>query len=90
MKIRKGLKIQTVGGENVILLQGKYGVDTTKIASLNETSLFLWNLYQDKEFTTEQVAISLMEEFGIDNELAIKDAKRWVDILIQNNFIEQQ
>jgi len=90
MKIRKGFKVQSVGGENIILLQGTYGVDTTKIVSFNETSLLLWNLYEYKEFTVEQVVTSLMDEFGIENELAIKDANTWIDILIQNRLIEQQ
>ena len=90
MRIRKGFKIQSVGGENIILLQGTYGVDTTRIVSFNETSLFLWSLYEDKEFTTEQVTASLIEKFGVERDLAIEDAKAWVDILIQNRLIEQQ
>ncbi|MDU1891688.1 MAG: PqqD family protein [Dysgonomonas sp.] len=90
MRIKKGYKIQSVGGENIILLQGTYGVDTTKIVSFNETSLLLWSLYEDKEFTTEQIAASLIEEFGIEKDLAIKDATSWIDGLIQNKLIEQQ
>jgi len=90
MRIRKGFKIQSVGGENIILLQGTYGVDTTRIVSFNETSLFLWSLYEGREFTTEQITISLIEKYDIERDLAIKDAKAWIDILIQNSLIEQQ
>lgn len=90
MRIKKGFKVQSVGGENIILLQGTYGVDTTKIVSFNETSLLLWSLYQDKEFTTEEIADSLIEEYGIERELAIKDAKSWIEVLIQNRLIETQ
>ena len=90
MRIRKGFKIQSVGGENIILLQGTYGVDTTRIVSFNETSLFLWNLYEDKEFTPEQVMASLMEEYGIERKIAARDALSWVNTLIQNRLIEQQ
>jgi len=88
MRIKKGFKVQSVGGENIILLQGTYGVDTTKIVSFNETSLLLWNLYKDKEFTTDQVASALVEEFDIENDLAIKDAMAWIDVLVQNKLIE--
>jgi len=88
MRIQKGFKIQSVGGENIILQQGTYGVDTTKIVSFNETSLWLWNLYEDKEFTVEEIAASLIEEFDIDKELAVKDAWTWIDTLIQNRLIE--
>ena len=90
MRIRKGFKIQSVGGENIILLQGTYGIDTTKIVSFNETALLLWNLYEDREFTTEQIAATLVEEFGIEKDLAIIDATNWIDILIQNRLIEYQ
>lgn len=90
MRIRKGFKIQSVGGENIILLQGTYGIDTTKIVSFNETSLLLWSLYEGKEFSIEQIVASLMEEYGIDKNLAIKDATNWIDILIENRLIEYQ
>lgn len=90
MRIRKGFKVQSVGGENIILLQGTYGVDTTKIVSLNETSLLLWSLFEEKDFTVEQVADSLVEEFGIDENLAMKDAANWINTLEQNRLIEQQ
>lgn len=90
MRIRKGFKIQSVGGENIILLQGTYGVDTTKIVSFNDTSLLLWNTYENKEFTMEEIATSLVEEFGINKTLAIKDAIAWIDVLIQNRLVEQQ
>lgn len=89
MKIRKGFKIQSVGGENIILLQGTHGVDTTKIVSFNETSLFLWNIFEDKNFTVEQVANSLIEEFDIDKESAINDAEKWLGSLIKNRLIEE-
>lgn len=89
MKIKKEYKIQNVGGENIILLQGTHGMDATKIVSFNETSLWLWEEFTDKDFTTEQVADSLMEQFGIDAELAKKDAVTWVDLLTQNQLIGQ-
>lgn len=90
MRIRKGFKVQSVGGENIILLQGTYGVDTTKIVSFNETSLLLWNVYENKEFTTEDIAAFLIEKFDIEKELATKDATAWIDVLIQNRLIEEQ
>lgn len=89
MRIRKGLKVRSIGGESIILLQGTYGVDSTRILSLNETSLFLWNLYSGKEFTTEQIITSLMQEFSINRSLATKDANAWINVLVQNRLIEQ-
>lgn len=89
MRIKKEYKIQSVGGENIILLQGMHGVDTTKIVSLNETSLWLWDRFYDSDFTVEEVAEALIAEYNINMELAEKDARTWVDTLIQNRLIEK-
>jgi hypothetical protein len=90
MRIKKELTTQNVGGENVILLQGKHGLDTTKIVSLNETALWLWNRFAGgKDFTVEQVAGELASEYGIESELAAADARAWVGMLLQNTLIEQ-
>ncbi len=90
MKIRKELNIQKVGGENVILLQGRHGLDTTKIVSLNETSLWLWNRFADEpDFTVEQVAAALVEEYEIDTKEAAKDAAGWTRMMHSNMLIEE-
>jgi hypothetical protein len=89
MKIRKELNVQKVGGENVILLSGRYGLDTTRIVSLNETSLWLWNRFAGSgDFTVEEVAEALAREFGIGRRLADDDALAWVDMMRTNSLIE--
>ena len=54
MKISSKFKVRSIAGENVIIKQGKFGADMTKIISLNETSLFLWNKFQGEEFTFDK------------------------------------
>ena len=39
MKISSKFKVRSIAGENVIIKQGKFGADMTKIISLNGTSL---------------------------------------------------
>lgn len=77
MKISPKFKVRTMAGQNVIIMQGRYGGDMTKIISLNETSLFLWNTFHDREFTVEDVAMALIGEYEVDRELAEKDAAAW-------------
>lgn len=90
MRIKKELAAQNVGGENVILLQGHHGLDTTKIVSLNETALWLWNRFVDNgDFTTPDVADVLVEEFDIDRTMALDDAGAWVDMMLRNSLIER-
>ncbi len=66
-----------MAGENVIIRQGRYGADMTKIISLNETSLFLWNKFQNVDFTADDVAAALLDEYEVAEEMAQKDAEAW-------------
>ena len=43
-----------MAGEHVVIMQGRYGADMTRIISLNESALYLWNELQGKEFDTEK------------------------------------
>lgn len=88
MKLKEQYKVREMAGEHVIIMQGKHGSDLTKIISLNESALYLWGELSGKEFSVESVAELLVERYGIDNELAIKDAQHWVDKLVECKVIE--
>ena len=63
--------------------EGLENISFNKLISLNATAAFLWKKTADKEFNPEEMAGYLVEEYGIDMELAIKDAKAlaqaWID-----------
>ena len=56
MKLREEYKVREMAGEHVVIMQGRYGADMTRIISLNESALYLWNELQGKEFEMEEVA----------------------------------
>ena len=87
MKFKEGYKVRSMAGENVVIMQGTAGSDMTRIISLNDSSLLLWNKLQDKEFEVADVANILVEEYGIDTDLASRDAKAWVDKLAECGLI---
>ncbi len=90
MKIRKELTVQKVGGENVILLQGHHGLDTTRIVSLNDTSLWLWNRFSTvDDFTEADVAAALAAQWGIEGERAAADAAEWVRTMQSNSLVQR-
>ena len=70
-----------MAGENVVIMQGEAGSDMTRIISLNDSSLLLWNALQNKEFNTSDVAAILIDSYEIDTETAERDAKAWVEKL---------
>lgn len=41
MRIKEEYKVREMAGEHIVVMQGRYGVDMTKVIALNETSLWL-------------------------------------------------
>ena len=93
MKFKEGYKVRSIAGENVLILQGttirrgKDESDMTRIISLNNTSLMLWNALAGKEWDTADVAALLVEQYGIDTETAERDAAAWVEKLVTYGLV---
>lgn len=81
MKIDPKYKLREVAGECIIVNQGKVGTDLTRIISLNSTAKYLYKAMEAREFEVEDAAQALVDEYGIDNDLAMKDAGKWVESL---------
>ena len=83
MKIKKGFVLRQMCGENIVTAEGLEHINFNKLISLNSTAAFLWEKVEGKEFTTEEMAQHLVEEYGIDMELALTDAGKlaqaWID-----------
>lgn len=83
MKIKKGFVLREMCGENIVTAEGLEHINFNKMISLNSTAAFLWKKVADKEFTAEEMAQILVDEYGIDMELALKDSKAlckaWAD-----------
>ena len=78
MKIREEYKVREMAGEHVVIMQGRLGVDMTKIISLNESALYLWNALAGKEFSVDDAARLLTERYEVDDA---RDAAAWVEKL---------
>ncbi len=63
--------------------EGLEHINFNKLISFNSSAAFLWNELTGKEFTIEEMAQLLIDRYGIDKELAIKDStnlgKAWID-----------
>ena len=88
MKINPNYKLRTLAGENVVFLQGKADVETSKLLTFNETSAWLWNNLQGKEFEIEDVAKLLLSEYEVDETTAKNDAEEWINTLKGYNIFE--
>ena len=87
MKIKSTYKIREVLGEHIVVSQGTLNVDMTKVISLNETAVLLWNELADKDFTCEDAAEVLVATYGIEKERALTDAGKWIEKMKECNII---
>ena len=83
MKAKPGFNLRNVCGEQVIVAEGRENIDFSNIISMNETSAYLWNAIQDKDFTVDDLVELLMQEYDVDEQTARKDAqalaKQWLE-----------
>jgi hypothetical protein len=75
MKAKKGFNLREVCGEQIIVAEGKENIDFSNIISMNESSAYLWKNIQDKEFSPEDLQKLLTDEYEVDDETALKDAR---------------
>ena len=88
MRIKEQFKVREMAGENVVIMQGKHGSDLTRIISLNDSALYLWQKVNGHNFDCDHIAQLLVERYDIDNETALNDAKRWIAKLEECGLIE--
>ena len=75
MKAKTGFNLRNVCGEQVIVAEGRENIDFSNIISMNETSAYLWNAIQDKDFTVDDLVELLTKEYDVDEQTARKDAQ---------------
>ena len=89
MKTKKGFRLRTVCGENIIVAEGIENIDFSKIISMNESSAYLWSKVQDQSFTIEQLVALLREEYEVDEATATADVKALVTKWQEAGIIEE-
>lgn len=77
MRQKKGFILRTVCGENVIVGEGLETINFGKLISLNESAAYLWKRATDMgDFTAQQLADALQEEYEVSPEQALSDVER--------------
>ncbi|MBQ5532426.1 MAG: PqqD family protein [Bacteroidales bacterium] len=78
MRIDPSYTLHNVAGEHIVLIQDD---KENKMLSLNPTAVFLWEQLKGKEFTLEEAAGLLTDNYEVGTEQATADAKKWTDEL---------
>lgn len=85
MRTKKGFRVNEICGSHVIVAEGKENIDFSDIISLNDSALLLWNSIDGKDFTIDDLADILVNNYEIDDDtplpraIALKDAQELVD-----------
>jgi len=82
MKINPKLKIRTIAGETIVLLQSEDPKQPTKVLALNETAKFLWENLFGQEFDNSTAVQLIMDNYeNVTEEQAASDVSKWMEQL---------
>jgi len=87
MRLRSDLTLRKIGSEYMIVEPGKGMVDLSKVYSLNKTAAFLWNELQGRDFSEDDVAEILVEEYGLTPRTAFIDGSKLLQHFKTENLI---
>lgn len=84
MRLVEGFRLRDVMGQAAVIGEGVGQVNFNKLITLNDSAAFLWKSVEGKEFDAQSLAGLLVEKYGIDAELASRDAEavlnQWAEI----------
>ncbi|MDR1762644.1 MAG: PqqD family protein [Dysgonamonadaceae bacterium] len=90
MKLKKSAVLKDIAGEKVVIIQGKTGVDMTKIISFNPVAAWLWSeFFGDTDFSEADVAQKIVRQYGLEQSRAEEDAAKWLAQLKDAKLIEE-
>jgi len=79
MQLKKGFRLRTVCGVNVVVAEGLENINFNKMLSLNGSATFLWEEFYGKDFEVKDLAEALVGKYEIDIETATKDSAALVE-----------
>jgi len=69
--------LRQICGENVVVAEGLKVVDFGKMVSMNDTAVWVWEKCSELgDFTAEQLAEALCQEYNVEPEKALNDVNR--------------
>ncbi|MBQ3857732.1 PqqD family protein [Segatella bryantii] len=88
MRAKSGFFLKNICGESIIIAEGAENIDFSKIISMNESSVYLWEKIQNINFTEETLAELLIEEYEVSKEKALTDCHTLIKQWMQAGIIE--
>ena len=77
MKQKEGFVLRDICGEKAVVAEGLKVVDFGKMVTMNDTAVWLWEKCSELgDFTAEQLAEALCQEYEVDPSKAKADVNR--------------
>lgn len=90
MKLKSDVVIQKVADFYVAVSVGARSAEKPCMLRLNESGAFLWNkCFESGCVDASVLSAALVSEYGIGEDIASVDAKRFVDSLVANELTEE-
>ena len=87
MKIKEGFVLREVAGSYVVVAVGKAVKTFNGIINLNYTGAFLWKQLE-KGSNLDGLKSALLAEYDVDEEVAERDAKKFLDKVAEAGLVE--
>ena len=88
MKLKDGYILKEVAGNFMVIPVGGDNRHLNKVISLNETGAFLWEMLGTEQ-TAESLADAMCREYVIQREIALDDAREFLELLKINGFLSE-
>ena len=89
MKISKDYMLRVVSGNTIVVPVGEKAVNFNAIIHLQGSSVFIFKLLQENDYSLEQLVQRILEEYAVDEKTAYYDTKNFVDKLKEHHIIEE-
>lgn len=80
--------MRPLGDSFIVTGEGIEQINFNKMISMNATAAFLWESLEGKDFTVQDVKQLLLDEYGIDEEIAARDSAAIVDKWKEAGLVE--
>ena len=87
MRFTDNVKIRDVAGEHIIMSVSHNAADLTKVMSLNDSSLLIYNTLKGGDFELEDVVRVMLDTYEVDEATARHDAQQWIEKMREHNLI---
>jgi len=87
MKIDSKVRVRDIAGEKVVIIQGRYGADLTRLVQLNDSAVWLLEQLAGRDFEAVDVRDLLCSRYEVDPETAEHDAAAWIEKLRESGLL---